>query len=157
MFDTDNVEHHEFEPVFEWITRGKGKIVYGGSTYAKELEEMKTRRNVLKSFDKARKIVYINDVTVDDKEEEYKAHVNNRDFDDPHIVAIIAVSGVKLVCTNDDRSIPFLKNKKFYPKGKSPKIYTSKKNANLLCDNNIAKCCKPANRLNKTMWELLTK
>ncbi|MBF0538327.1 MAG: hypothetical protein HQL03_08765 [Nitrospirae bacterium] len=152
VFDEDNDEHHDFEPVYKWLRYGKGKIVYGGSTYAGELQKITARRNFLKGFEKADKIVYIDDADVDNKEEEYKAHVN-RDFDDPHIVAIVAVSGVKLVCTKDKRAIPFLKNKQFYKKGKSPKIYTSKKNADLLCDDNIAERCKPAHRLNKTMLD----
>ncbi|KJU84239.1 hypothetical protein MBAV_003565 [Candidatus Magnetobacterium bavaricum] len=139
----------------EWITKGKGKIVYGGSTYASELQKMNTRRNFLRAFERAGKVVSIDDAAVDGKEKTYKAHVNN-DFDDPHLVAIIAVSGVKLLCTKDKRAIPFLKNRQFYQKGKSPKIYTSKKNANLLCDDNIAECCKPAYRPNKATWELFT-
>ena len=142
VFNPINSEHDDFKPVLNWIAKGKGKIVYGGTSYEKELETAYKFVKIFSEFQKSNKVVVIEKVAVDNKEKEYKALVKHKDFDDHHIVAIIAISGVKLVCTNEKRAIPFLTNKQFYARGKKPKIYTSKKNANLLCDSNIAKCCK---------------
>ncbi|MBF0343776.1 MAG: hypothetical protein HQL06_06050 [Nitrospirae bacterium] len=152
VFKKENREHADFEPVYRWIISGKGKIVYGGTTYERELEETPTIRKLFLRFSIYNKVVVVDKAAVDSKEAEYKRHVNS-DFDDPHLVAIVAVSGVRLVCTNDKRAIPFLTNKEFYGKGKKPKIYSTKKNEDLLCDKNITKCCKPASQLNKDKQE----
>ncbi|MBF0564544.1 MAG: hypothetical protein HQK89_04820 [Nitrospirae bacterium] len=150
VFDQKNKDHSNFKAVLKWIVEGKGKIVYGGTTYKDELEKANTFRTLFKEFNKVNKVVIVDKDAVDNKENEYSAFKTN-DFDDPHIVAIIAVSGVKLVCTQDKRSIPFITNKQFYKKGEYPKVYSSKRNAKkLLCDSNIADCCKPATRLSKS-------
>ena len=149
VFEKRNSDHANFGPVFNWIFYGKGKIVYGGTTYKQELEAANRLLKILMEFHKVNKVVVIDKAAVDKKENEIKAMVSHRNFDDPHIVAIIAVSGVKLVCTNEKRSIPFLTKTLFYTRGKKPKVYSSKSNADLLCDSNVAECCKPSSPLNK--------
>jgi hypothetical protein len=37
VFNPETKEHKKFKPVLEWINNGKGKIVYGGTKYEKEL------------------------------------------------------------------------------------------------------------------------
>ena len=149
VFDEHNSKHDDFKPVLEWIRDGKGKIVYGGTSYEKELETAHKYVKIFSEFQKSDRVVVIDKATVDNKEKECKALVKHRNFNDAHIISIIVVSGVKLVCTDEKRAIRFLKDKRFYERGKRPKIYTSKKNANLLCDSNIADCCKPSPNLKK--------
>lgn len=155
VFDQHNSQHCDFKPVLKWIRDGKGKIVYGGTSYEKELKTARRFVKIFLEFHKVNKVVVIEKATVDNKEKECKTLVNHRDFNDHHIISIIIVSGVKLVCTNDKRAIQFLTNTQFYARGKRPKVYTSKKNANLLCDRNIAECCKPSLKLNKNTCEHL--
>ena len=37
VFNPETKGHEEFKPVFKWIDKGKGKIVYGGTKYEEEL------------------------------------------------------------------------------------------------------------------------
>ena len=46
-----------------------------------------------------------------------------RDFDDPHLIALLNVSGCKNIITNDDKAIPFLKQKCLYTDRIIPKIH----------------------------------
>lgn len=154
VFDQRNSEHSEFKPVLDWILR-KGKIVYGGTTYERELKTAHSFLKIFSEFKKINKVVVINKSDVDKKEKKIKTLLSHRNFDDPHIVAIIAVSGVRLICTNEKRAIQFLTNKQFYERGKKPKVYTSKSNSDLLCNANIVKCCKPSSPLKRRICKKL--
>lgn len=44
VFDSRSKKHGDFKPVFDWITNGKGKLVYGGSTFKRELSSKKTKK-----------------------------------------------------------------------------------------------------------------
>jgi len=66
--------------------------------------------------------------------------VDDKKFDDPHIVAILRLSGCGVVCTCDEKAIPFLKDKKLYGDGKKPKIYSHEKNRKLLQDTCDEEC-----------------
>jgi hypothetical protein len=62
--------------------------------------------------------------------------------------AIISVSKCKLVCTSDEKSLALLKDRRCYPKRvERPRVYCQMRNADLLCDQNIADICKPKSRL----------
>lgn len=139
VFNKENNRHSEFEPVLNWIMFGKGKIVYGGTTYEKELAKATSFLKLFVELSRNNKVIIVDKKKVDQKEKGLIPHVKNRDFDDPHIVAIVIISGVHLVCTGDKRAIPFITNRIFYTKGKPPKVYSSSKCKNLLCNKNIPK------------------
>ncbi len=142
--------HEEFRPVLRWIVSGKGKIVYGGSKYRGELRRAKRYLGIVSQFKKAGKVVEVNDQQVDARQRELEDSMQHRDFDDPHIIAIVIVSGCKLVCSNDSRAYRFVKMKELYPSRiQRPKIYRGKGNEDLLCDQNIADICRPCDRLRK--------
>lgn len=161
VFDATAEKHTEFEPVYAWIAgeNGIGKMVCGGATYRKEIPKKYLR--LLKLYNDRRKTIMVSDEDVDAKEAELKAMLEHRDFDDPHIVALVCVSGCRLVCTQDDRAIPFITGKhedakQFYPKKfPRPKIYRSSKNADLLIEKNIPKQYLPPERNTKKQSKIL--
>jgi len=55
-----------------------------------------------------------------------KKMVIEPDFDDPHIVALLNVSGCKRVCTNEKRALPFLEFEDLYRDRIPPVIYTKR-------------------------------
>ena len=157
VFDITNMDHSNYSVIRDWIYSGKGKIVFGGSTYSKE-NIVSSRRNrsllaVLKSLDKVHEA---DSKIVDEHEIRIKNMINKADFDDPHIAAIICTCGCKLVATWDKNSLKYLNLAKIY-KGHSdvPKFYLSERNADLLVDKNIADCCTPSKKTTKAQKEKL--
>jgi predicted nucleic acid-binding protein len=143
VFEKGSKFHSEFEPVYDWINDGKGKIVLGGSKYANELDRTRKYLKILGEFERKNKIVRVNNEKVDAREKEIEKKKRHTDFNDAHLIAIVIESGCMLVCTKDSASVPFIKDKAFYPKScKKPKIYSGKRNKNLLVDCNIAPICK---------------
>jgi len=94
-------------------------------------------------YAKMNKVVRVKDDEVDNWEKKIKTKKRQSKFNDEHIIAIVIASGCVLVCTKDSASIPFIKDRVFYPKScKKPKIYSGIRNKNLLTDCNIAPICK---------------
>ncbi len=151
VFVTSSKEHNQFKPVHDWILHKNGTIVYGGTTYFNELVKTKKFVPIFRRLKDKGKVIELHDCEkVDAIEECLKAKVNDKKFNDPHIVAIIIVSKCKIVCTKDGRSFKFVLDKTLYPKGISPpKIYKQESNKNILKNDNIAEICKPNVILNK--------
>jgi len=141
VFNQDSTNHSEFKPVFDWIIDGKGVVVYGGSKYIRELGKY---RRLFAELTTARQAVLIDNAKVDEATDLAASKVQHVDFDDPHLVGLLMVSGCKLICSLDSRAYPFFRHLAFFsPAGKKPKIYRGKTNADLLADKNIAEICKP--------------
>lgn len=150
VFDQESQRHIEFRPVLDWIVYGHGKIVYGGTTYRRELARATKYFRLLIELKKASKIVEVDGTKVDETEQQLTRILSHSDFDDPHIVAIIIVSGCKLICSDDSRAYRFFRRTEFYPKHvQRPHIYSRELNKNLLHDKNIADCCRPLSKLPK--------
>lgn len=146
VFKKNNAEHAEFKPVLDWIMTGKGKLVTGGETY---LEELVGYLSFFSELNRINKQVSICNKLVDTKKDELIIQINDKKCDDPHIIALLAVSGCKVLCSGDKRSFEYIKTKSFYPDQEIPKIYTSSKNKNLLNDYNLVDICKPCKKLTK--------
>ncbi len=159
VFDKSSKHHDEFKPVLDWIVYGKGKIVYGGKKYKQELRQARKYLSLFLELDKAKKIVTVGDDRVDEQQRDVQAVVEHRDFDDPHLIAIIIVSGCRLICSSDSRAYPFFKDGKLYPKhAQRPKIYSGhSSNIDLLCDENIVAVCKPPVTLSPGRADMLLK
>lgn len=139
VLNRKSAEHDEFKPVLDWILDGKGTFVIGGSTY---LGEAIGYLKIFAELAKVNKIVDINKQQVDDQEAWAAAQIQHPDFDDPHLVALLRVSGCKLICSLDARAYPYLKHELFFsPAARRPRIYNQRGNADLLSDANIAECC----------------
>ena len=150
VFDKTCSEHEEFSPVYDWIISGKGKLVYGGTKYIEELSKL-TRIlrfiNLLKNF--KNKVVILDKDLVDAEQKRIEGLIDDPDFDDPHIPAMVIVSQCRLLCSRDARSERFVLNKMLYPRGvKPPKYYKGKQNSKLLTDKNIPTKYKPLTKLN---------
>lgn len=142
VFDNKSANHSDFKPVKDWIIDGKGKIVFGGTKY---LKEIKGKYLIFfLELKKAKKAVLINADLVDAEQHQIEKMIVNSDFDDPHLISLLRVSGCKLICSLDKRAYPFIRSKIFFsPSKKRPRIYSRLANLNLLSDPNIAEICKP--------------
>lgn len=143
VFSSGATDHAEFKPVRDWIIEDRGKVVYGGKKYRKELKAARKYYSLLLEFDKARKEVCVCDARVDEEQHRMEQLVGDDKFDDAHLAAIVSVSGCKLVCTKDKSSHHFLGDASLYPRrGLRPRLYSGLRNERLLCNKNIAQCCK---------------
>lgn len=155
VFKSDSQNHEEYKPVFDWIYSGNGTIVYGGSKYISEIGKF---AGVFLEFRKSNKAIRIENQLVDDQEDRVSKEIEDPDFDDQHLVALLIISGCKLICSYDKRAHPFFKHKKFFPSDeKRPRIYSNKNNKDLLTRRYIADICKPCSSLTKDQKKLLGK
>lgn len=143
VFNSSTENHNIFKPVLLWVTKGKGKIIYGGTKYKNEMKLMPKYFSILVELSKQGRVVILDDVVVDRAENKVREIEPNPDFDDPHLVALVIVSRSRIVCTNDKRAHKFLKRRELYPKGVyKPRIYSNEKHTDLLSDENIIGVCK---------------
>ena len=142
VFNTQNANHLQFEPVYKWIVFGPGMVVYGGTRYLRELATAERYMKLFVEFGKTRKAVVVSKSAVDRNQTEVTKLEPHPKFNDPHLVAIVRVSGCRVLCTTDLAAVPFLKKQKLYGKAKRPKIYSSSGQKHLLRANNIAPCCR---------------
>jgi hypothetical protein len=158
VFNSRDERHSEFIPVLNWILYGRGKIVFGGETYRQELKNSKSYLPLIVELGRARKTVPVSEDQVNDYESRTIELVKDKNCDDAHLIAIIAVSGCRLICSNDCASHKYVKNKKLYPKRcRVPSFYTNTSNSDLLTDNNITKICEPCVTLNKKQIQQIEK
>lgn len=155
VFDVHCARHTEFSPVREWIISGKGKMVYGGTTYENELRLLPKYLPIIRLLRESNKVIKGNKTDID----KYQSYVESKrvdpDFDDPHLVAISVVTKCLLICSEDTRSIRHVKDKKYYPKtsSKVPSYYTSSSNSNLLSDTYVHQIFKPLTTINKSVQD----
>lgn len=136
-------KHSDFQPVEHWISDGKGKFVYGGTTYIGELSRASKYLGIISEWERKGKTVRLCDAIVDAEESRIRELVDDPDFDDPHLAAIVSASRCRLICSEDKRAYPFLTRRDLYPKGvRRPRIYRDCRNAALLCDRYLSPCCK---------------
>lgn len=153
VFKEADKKHSIYRPVCEWIVNGNGTLVYGGKKFEEELfNDHKWFIRFLRLLQESGKAFRADGTKVDRRQEIVEAMVANPDFDDPHLIALLGVTGCQLICTGDARAEKFILDKKLYPKGSTvPAIYkNAKKHAKLLCTENIGKCCQGAHKLNKS-------
>jgi hypothetical protein len=133
VFNEANTRHAEFSAVKDWIHSRNGVVVYGGTKYKEELAKTEKFMRLLRLLRDSGKAITIVDDVVDAIESTVKTLTKNTDCDDPHIIALLGAARCPLLCSVDNRSFPFIKDKTLYPKG-TPlvRIYTSPRNRNLL-------------------------
>ncbi len=115
------------------------KLVIGGTKLKKEISKMGKYLSYLAELKKASKIASISDQLVDSYEEKLVKKVNKKDFDDPHFVALLAISGCLIFVSHDFRSEKYIKRTDFYPTGSKPSIYKRREHSTLLTDERIVK------------------
>jgi predicted nucleic acid-binding protein len=143
VFNSGNENHKKYRPVLNWLVTGRAKLVIGGGYYYKKeiREALKSYLPVFKELSRLNKTHYVKDEIVDPLTDEIKRQESNPDFDDPHIIALLRASTAKILCSEDERSFKFVKDRKFYPKNlETPKILCLKEHSSsldLLNDENI--------------------
>ena len=143
VFDLSSKRHAEFSPVLEWITKGDGKLVYGGQKYKRELRRQPKYLRFLASLRVAGHLVEVDDKEVDRLALTIRKKVLEPDFDDEHLVALVIVSGCRVVCTDDKRADKYLRQKALYPKQvKRPSIYRYEEHQSLCCKKYITGKCR---------------
>lgn len=96
----------DFRPVHEALISGKARFVYGGKL-TQEYAAIRSFRRLLLLLDQRGSARQVADATVNAEAERLRAR-NLCRSDDQHIVALARVSGVRLLCSNDqDLSIDF--------------------------------------------------
>lgn len=146
VFNPNNCLHSEFKPILKWITdsKQKGRVIYGGTTYEKELRKMLKYHRVLGEFEKKGRVKIRPRSEVDSIERKLKKMEPAPTFNDAHLVAIVISSRCKVICTDDGNASKYLKEARFYPRGISrPKIYSRKQHDGLATDpRNVVSICK---------------
>jgi|ERR1017187_1429734 hypothetical protein len=143
VFDPSSKGHDGFIPVLKWVTIGKGCIVYGGTKYRKELRLMWRYFRLFGQLSKQGRVIDLPNPPIDRYAAQLKVKVPANRFDDEHLVAIVATSRCRIVCTNDKAAHPYLQRKDLYPKHvKYPKIYSAASHVKLCCDENIVDICR---------------
>jgi hypothetical protein len=143
MFKATDPDHADFAPVRDWVIGGPGKFVMGGAKYTSELTAVRSVLGLLTELERKSKIVRKRNEDVDADEIKVRTIEPAKDFDDPHLVALVRLTGCRLICIRDARSHRFLRASVFYRSKKDrPKLYTRSKNNLLLSAHNLAPCCR---------------
>jgi len=139
VFDSGNKHHPNYIPVFKWVFNGKGCMIYGGTKYATELSEIPRYVPIITELERAGRAIELPRDRVDAIADALKAKIAEAAFNDEHLIAIVIVSGCRVVATEDRGAISYLKRPEFYSCYgiKKPKIYKSVRNSNLCCDRNV--------------------
>lgn len=142
IFNPSDPRYKEYSDVLNWVLRGPAKFVLGGEKYRQELYNIRSVLPKILELKRARKIYEVNDDLVDLEEVRLKRVEPSADFDDPHLVALVNLSKVKIICINDPRAHKFLRRSDFYKSpSMRPKLYTRAKNINLLSKSNLTGIC----------------
>lgn len=157
VFSKKSAKHEDFKPVLNWILLGKGIMIYGGTQYKKELKKTSKYLPIIRLLKDVGKVIEGSKEEIDKYQRKVEDLRDNQDFDDPHLPAIVVVTKCKIICSEDTRSISYVQNSKYYPKGFSPPVYyTSGKNKNILTDKYVDQSLKPLCKLNKFESERIT-
>ncbi len=132
-------DHYKFKPLHDWLYNVDGvKLVIGGTVYKNEIKKLTKYLGYLSELLKTKKLAYIKDSAVDEEEKNICKIVNDPDFDDPHMIALLIVSGCILFASKDKRADKYIKRKEFFPKGSHrPSIYRDRIHASLLTRSRI--------------------
>ena len=90
-------------PLWDWIYSGRGMLVVGGQL-AEELDQLGDARRLIRNWERAR----LAHVASREEREEVEAETRRLQrtgqcrSDDPHVVALARVTGVRLLCSGDE-------------------------------------------------------
>lgn len=89
-----------FLPVFEALMSGNAKLVLGGTKLRSEYALLNKAWKMIVALDKAGRVKMVNDSQVDIREAELNI-AGQLKSDDPHVIALAMISGVRLLCSHD--------------------------------------------------------
>jgi hypothetical protein len=141
VFDNRNAEHHIFKPVAAWVLTGNGSVIYGGTKYLQELGYGKYLA-LFQRLRKAKRAVLVDRKSVDDRAAALKIMVPEKNFNDPHIVALVGISRCCVVCTSDDKALPYIRRRELYPDGvRVPFVYNTLAAKKHCCNRHLVDIC----------------
>jgi rRNA-processing protein FCF1 len=133
VFQPKSNSNDSFYYIHQWVTKEKcACFVYGGTKYKCELEKIPKYHKIINQLKNAGKFIEINAQMIDENARQLKIICSDTNFDDEHIIAILNISGCKLVCTKDIKAQEYIKRKDFYSDKKVPRIYSKSKHKRLL-------------------------
>lgn len=133
VFSEEAQDHENFRPVKRFLDSGRGVLIYGGSKYLGELAQMTRYMRTIRLMSDQGRAVKIDKDAVDAKQAEVAKAVEGTDCDDPHIIALLAVSNCGLLCSVDRRSFPYVQDPSFYPRNHpGVSIYSGRRVRHLL-------------------------
>ena len=153
VFSRSDKRHGEYASFLEWLTSGPGYLVYGGTKYFDELKKSSGYLRLFSLLRQYNKAIVYDCRQIDLEMERIVAQFNTPKFNDPHLAAIVIVSKSMVICTGDEKCIPFLKMKEIYEgRAKIPKFYTGDRCNNLLSKRYVGKQASlPKKSLNAMM------
>jgi hypothetical protein len=133
VFDPANTNYQEFASIRKWIESKQGILVFGGTKYKTELGRVGRTQRIVRLMRDAGLAVSICDRTVDEIQNDIEQKTRGTECDDQHIIALLAASWCTLLCSQDKRSFPFVKDRQLYPRGMpAVKIFSSSRNSSIL-------------------------
>lgn len=107
VFDTDTFgevsdnSNEDFEPLRNWISRERHTVIYGGSEYLRQLRKSGPFRRYLRGLEKTGQIHTLNGQVIDRTAVFLANRFISKNYNDHHIVAILLISGCKVVSSHD--------------------------------------------------------
>lgn len=139
VFDPQNREHDRYEPLWQWISSGRGRMIYGGTKYLLQLSRVRRVVRIVNELQRKGRVKIVSQSEVDAVAEKTRQKVDDHSFDDEHLVGIVIVSRCHVICTDDESAMPFLKRTDLYSDYgmKHPSIYNRSSHDHMCCDSNI--------------------
>lgn len=143
VLNKNSALHAKYSPVNKWVLEGSAKIVVGGLKFQKEMKGLVSILPLLSNLERKGKIYRVDTDEVENEVSLILNIENSKDFDDPHLIALVRLSQVKLICIEDPRAHKYLRRSDFYwnEKNRRPKLYTRFKNKTLLNKENLCGVC----------------
>ena len=91
----------DFKPLRNWISQEGHTVIHGGSEYKEHLKNHGKFRGYLKDLWRAGSTQKLNDEEIDNTEVFLQTNFVKAKYNDHHIVAILLVSGCKVVSSHD--------------------------------------------------------
>lgn len=125
--------------VLDWIS-SKGCLVVGGKL-REELGKIEKFRRLMTRLKQSGRLEEMDDDEVNAKAANLSAQTGLLKSDDPHVLALAIVSGVRVICTDDTALMDDIKNKEVIngPRGKVFRDY--RKHADLLINSTQCERC----------------
>lgn len=132
VFDPGSQQHAEYKPIRDFVLKSRGILVSGGTKYVKELAKLPAILGLFKQLESSGQVKVSPKDRVDTEAVRITQLAPAPRCDDQHLIALVEVSGARVVASNDRRADKFLKDRSLYRTAKRPSIYRSSKHARLL-------------------------
>jgi hypothetical protein len=130
----------QYLPLLNWILGGQGLLIFGGTKYDEEIDNVAVARTFFAQRLRAGQAFRVPKAEVD--AEEAAVRLLPHESDDEHIVALARLSGARTVCTEDSDLMSDFKDPSLVSKPRG-RVYRSKSHLDLLQHD---RCCRRPTR-----------